>query len=97
MSRASILPQLSGTLAIGLLALGALPNHAAAEPEQCDVPFRHDTIRMMPESFDRNTASESFSTPVTALILSVQQGENFRNMRAIALILQTAMTSSRMS
>jgi len=56
MSRASILPQLSGALAIGLLALGALPNQAAAEAEQCDVPFRHDTIRMIPQSFDRNIA-----------------------------------------
>ena len=56
MSRASILPQRGGAFAIGLLALSALPTHAAAEPEQCDVLFRHDTIRMMPESFDRTIA-----------------------------------------
>jgi hypothetical protein len=56
MSRASILPKLGGAFAIGLLVLSALPIHAAAEPEQCDVPFRHDTIRMMPESFGRNIA-----------------------------------------
>jgi len=56
MSRASILPQRGGAFAIGLLALSALPTHAAAEPEQCDVLFRHDTIRMMPESFERTIA-----------------------------------------
>jgi hypothetical protein len=56
MSRASILPQLGGALAIGLLALSALPTRAAAEAEQCDVPFRHATIPMMPESFDRTIA-----------------------------------------
>ena len=56
MSRASILSQAGGAFAIGLLALSALPTHAAAEAEQCDVPFRHDTIRMIPESFDRNIA-----------------------------------------
>jgi hypothetical protein len=56
MSRASILPQLGAAFAVGLLALSVLPSHAAAEAEQCDVPFRHDTIRMMPESFDRNIA-----------------------------------------
>jgi hypothetical protein len=46
--------QLGGAFAIGLLALSALPTHAAAEAAQCDVPFRHDTIPMMPESFVRN-------------------------------------------
>jgi hypothetical protein len=56
MSRASILPQLGAACAIGLLAVSALPTHAAAEPEQCDVPFRHDTIPMIPESFNRNIA-----------------------------------------
>ena len=56
MSRASILSQLGGAFAIGLLALSALPTHAAAEAAQCDVPFRHDTIPMMPESFGRNIA-----------------------------------------
>jgi len=56
MSRAGILPQLGGAFVIGLLALGALPSPAAAEPAQCDVPFRHDTIPTMPESFDRNIA-----------------------------------------
>jgi hypothetical protein len=54
MSRASISSQLGGAFAIGLLALSALPTHAAAEAAQCDVPFRHDTIPMMPESFVRN-------------------------------------------
>jgi hypothetical protein len=54
MSRASISLQLGGAFAIGLLALSALPTHAAAEAAQCDVPFRHDTIPMMPESFVRN-------------------------------------------
>jgi hypothetical protein len=53
MSRASILPQLGGAFAIGLLALSALPTHAAAEAAQCDVPFRHDTIPVMPARFDR--------------------------------------------
>ena len=56
MSRASFLSQLGGAFAIGLLALSALPTHAAAEAAQCDVPFRHDTIPMMPESFGRNIA-----------------------------------------
>jgi hypothetical protein len=56
MSRASILPQLGGAFAIGLLSLSALSTHAAAEPAQCDVPFRHDTIPMMPANFDRNIA-----------------------------------------
>ena len=56
MSRACILSQLDGAFAIGLLAFSALPTHAAAEAEQCDIPFRHDTIRTMPEGFDRNIA-----------------------------------------
>jgi hypothetical protein len=56
MSRASKFRRLSGTFAIGLLALSALPTPAAAEPQQCDVPFRHDTIRTVPDSFDRNIA-----------------------------------------
>jgi hypothetical protein len=49
-------PQLGGALAIGLIAVSALPTHAAAEPAQCDVPFRHDTIPTVPESFDRDIA-----------------------------------------
>ena len=56
MSRASLLARLGGALAIGLLAFCALPTHAAAEAAQCDVPFRHDTIPMMPEKFDRTIA-----------------------------------------
>ncbi len=56
MSRARILPRRGVAFALGLLALSALPSHAAAEPAQCDVPFRHDTIPMMPESFGRNIA-----------------------------------------
>ena len=54
MSRAIILPRLGGAFAIGLLALSALPTRASAEAEQCDVPFRHDTIPMMPGSFERD-------------------------------------------
>ena len=56
MSRASLLPRLGAAFAIGLLALSALPTCAAAEAAQCDVPFRHDTIPMMPASFDRSIA-----------------------------------------
>ncbi len=56
MSRARILPQLGAAFASGLLALSALPTHAAAEAQQCDVPFRHDTLPMMPARFDRNIA-----------------------------------------
>ena len=56
MSGASVLPRLEGAFAIGLLALSALPTYAAAEAAQCDVLFRHDTIPIMPASFDRNIA-----------------------------------------
>ena len=56
MSRASILPQPGVAFAIGLLAFSALPAFAVAEPAQCDVPFRHDTIPTMPASFNRNIA-----------------------------------------
>ena len=47
---------IGGAFAIGLLALNAVSTRAVAEPEQCGVPFRHDTIRMMPANFDRDIA-----------------------------------------